>query len=235
MERLERAFQPGGPDATPSFLGNGGALNPYTNSDYDGSDSGSMFSSGEDDQWGGQLGDYNENSSQFPPPPIAFDPLAAGGGFDSDGDVVDANDLDAMLDQGFDDPPHSANNNPFTNGNAYNALGPQISVAPPQMSSTRSLAGPNMQRFALTDDGGGMPPPPLKGGGGASGYSTPNASYIPVSPSTPNSADSSHSTAVESRGKGGHVKQRSGGGSKAGYGPGGPLMEPPSHHKPARF
>ncbi|KZT27983.1 glycosyltransferase family 2 protein [Neolentinus lepideus HHB14362 ss-1] len=71
-----------------------------TRSQYDGSDTLSIASS-EDDHWGGQIGGYNETSSVYPPPPVGlFVPEASV----SRTSLVDGSDLEAMLEQGFDDP-----------------------------------------------------------------------------------------------------------------------------------
>ncbi|CAL1707963.1 unnamed protein product [Somion occarium] len=69
------------------------------NSQYDGSDTYSVTSS-EDDHWGAQIGGYNENSTQYPPPPVGLQPNA----FES-AETVAATDLEAMLEVGFDDRP----------------------------------------------------------------------------------------------------------------------------------
>ncbi|KZT04611.1 glycosyltransferase family 2 protein [Laetiporus sulphureus 93-53] len=73
-------------------------------SSYYSSDSNSIASS-DDDQWGPQIGGYNEHSAAFPPPPVGLIQHT----FSSAESVAGA-DLKAMLDVGFDDrpsPPHS--------------------------------------------------------------------------------------------------------------------------------
>jgi chitin synthase len=69
-------------------------------SQYDGSDSYSITSS-EDDHWGMQIGGYNENSAQYPPPPVAL--IMPEDRALETARTVDANELEAMLESGFDD------------------------------------------------------------------------------------------------------------------------------------
>ncbi|KAJ3776522.1 glycosyltransferase family 2 protein [Lentinula raphanica] len=68
-------------------------------SQYDGSDTYSITSS-EDDHWGMQIGGYNENSAQFPPPPVGLVPEDRAL---QSAKIVDASELEAMLESGFDD------------------------------------------------------------------------------------------------------------------------------------
>lgn len=69
-------------------------------SQYDGSDTHSIASSAEDDQWGSQVGGYNENGAQYPPPPVAFlpaqDALASA-------ETLAGDQLEALLQSGYDD------------------------------------------------------------------------------------------------------------------------------------
>ena len=68
---------------------------------YDGSDTVSIIST-DDDQWGAQIGAYNENSSQFPPPAVGLmvdmNTVAAA-------ETVGKAELEAMLEAGWDDRP----------------------------------------------------------------------------------------------------------------------------------
>ncbi|KAI8969577.1 chitin synthase-domain-containing protein [Trametes punicea] len=84
-----------------AFIGANGELVARSEvySQYDGSDTVSVASS-EEDHWGAQIGGYNENSTQYPPPPVALMPQ----GFES-AETVAASDLEAMLEAGFDDRP----------------------------------------------------------------------------------------------------------------------------------
>lgn len=70
-----------------------------TRSQYDGSDTISVTSS-EDDQWGFQIGGYNEHNVQYPPPPVGLikEQLQTA-------KTVDGAELEAMLEMGFDDRP----------------------------------------------------------------------------------------------------------------------------------
>lgn len=69
-------------------------------SQYDGSDTLSLASSDED-QWGAQIGGYNEHNAQFPPPPVGLivpeeDTLHTA-------KTVDGAELQAMLEHGFEE------------------------------------------------------------------------------------------------------------------------------------
>lgn len=77
-------------------------------SQYDGSDGYSIASS-EDDHWGGQIGGYNENSTQYPPPPVGL--IMIPDTLDT-AKTVDASELEAMLESGFDDRGRSPNTAP---------------------------------------------------------------------------------------------------------------------------
>ena len=68
-------------------------------SQYDGSDTVSVASS-DDDHWGAQIGGYNENSVQYPPPPVGLMPHAL-----ASAETVAAGELEAMLEVGFEDKP----------------------------------------------------------------------------------------------------------------------------------
>jgi len=75
-------------------------------SQYDGSDAYSIASS-EDDTWGGQIGGYNENSVQYPPPPVGL--VMPADRVLETAKTVDASELEAMLESGFDEPsPNTA-------------------------------------------------------------------------------------------------------------------------------
>ncbi|KAF9007978.1 glycosyltransferase family 2 protein [Cyathus striatus] len=69
---------------------------PDARSQYDGSDTLSLQSS-DDDHWGPQIGGYNENHSQYPPPPVGLIPAV------QNAKTVDGSELEAMLESGFDD------------------------------------------------------------------------------------------------------------------------------------
>lgn len=68
---------------------------------YEGSDAYSVTSS-EDDQWGQQVGGYNESSGRYAPPPVGLYNVAASG----EGALVGDSQLEAMLDAGFDESPN---------------------------------------------------------------------------------------------------------------------------------
>ncbi|EJU04233.1 hypothetical protein DACRYDRAFT_20829 [Dacryopinax primogenitus] len=129
-------------------LGNG---SPFSGSPFQGrevmddgydsamSDTVSVVSSNEDDHWGTQIGGYNENSAQYPPPPITL-------GADMDDDflreakTVGKDEMEAMLEEGFDDRP-------------TNDFSPAYRVPPvPAMDSKYFVqAPPAAQRYRLED------------------------------------------------------------------------------------
>ncbi|CDZ98127.1 glycosyltransferase family 2 protein [Phaffia rhodozyma] len=205
QERLERAFSPR-EDGTlaPSFR---------YNSEYDTSDASSMVSSNDDDQWGPQIGVYNENNPSFPPPPIVF------AGDDHDGEIFNENDLEAILDQGFDLPPKSG---PY---GSYGALSSSTSSFNLPHGG-RLMADTTVPRFELSDNPASTTPP--RGGYG----NMQSTAYYPIKassppPSTDLGQSQSSTSAVQRAFGGGHAKQRSGGDSNKHWGPGGPLMDPP--------
>ncbi|KZV61764.1 glycosyltransferase family 2 protein [Peniophora sp. CONT] len=129
--------------------GNGDHLAPngYTESTYEGSDRASVASS--DDQWGDNVGNYDERGSQFPPPPPGLHALANGNNPYGAGKTIDANDLEAMLDAGWDDQP-----SPGASTDALHAA-PSHNVPPtPDTATTpRGRGGPGGMTSALEEPG----------------------------------------------------------------------------------
>ena len=84
-----------------AYIGGNGELTVRSEvfSQYDGSDTVSVASS-DDDHWGAQIGGYNENSVQYPPPPVGLMPHAL-----ASAETVAAGELEAMLEVGFEDKP----------------------------------------------------------------------------------------------------------------------------------
>jgi chitin synthase len=106
------------------------------------SDTNSIVSSVEDDKWGAQIGAYNEHHPSFPPPPatllgpVAPDVL-------ENAPTVNMEELEAMLDQGFDPhPPHNPLDTSPNRGNSGSIL-----------DSTRSGVLPDLprSRYQLQD------------------------------------------------------------------------------------
>lgn len=100
-ERRRREFERAHPSGY--FTGDGDLLSVRTDtrSQYDGSDTLSIGSS-DDDHWGPQIGGYNEHNTQYPPPPVGLNvPSQAL----QNAKTVDAAELEAMLETGFDDRP----------------------------------------------------------------------------------------------------------------------------------
>ncbi|EJF57737.1 glycosyltransferase family 2 protein [Dichomitus squalens LYAD-421 SS1] len=82
-----------------AYIGSNGELVARSEvySQYDGSDTVSVASS-DDDHWGAQIGGYNENSVQYPPPPVTLMPQAL-----ASAETIAGSDLEAMLEVGFDE------------------------------------------------------------------------------------------------------------------------------------
>lgn len=180
------------------------------------SDTTSVVSSVEEDKWGAQIGGYNENHPSFPPPPATL--LQPQAEVLQNAHVVHMDELEAMLDQGFEPvqpqsyepgvpaaPPlarHQLSERPFNSSSrtpggvqhfdAFGPLSPNSSVRDTTPTRMRALSPP-------PSDGQYAIPPPLM--------------------TTPYGV----TTATE-EGKG-HVRKRSGGGaaSEEDYGPFGPL------------
>ncbi|KAI9066622.1 glycosyltransferase family 2 protein [Trametes sanguinea] len=115
-----------------AFLGANGELTARSEvySQYDGSDTVSVASSDED-HWGAQIGGYNENSTQYPPPPVALMPQAL-----ASAETIAGTDLEAMLEAGFDDRPSHGRNMPdasrfqLSDGPKYTPLSRATSPGP---------------------------------------------------------------------------------------------------------
>lgn len=166
-------------------------------SQYDGSDTISLASTAEDDQWGTLIGGYNEHHTAFPPPPVTLLPeeeVLLGSG---SGQTVAASELEAMLEMGFDDP------------------------RPPQRQSST----PSYNRYQLTDGGSATQLPNVNGNGYAPLNSADSGNRIaplpPVlSPTSPVIPFSSRDDDWHRAGPGRHEP---GGRSGERYGPLGPL------------
>ncbi|KAF8513015.1 glycosyltransferase family 2 protein [Hysterangium stoloniferum] len=185
---MARAFPNGYNGSEYHFLGD-------TQSQYDGSDTLSMASS-EEDHWGGQVGTYNENGSQYPPPPPGL--LLPHDQMINTAKTVDGDEMAAMLESGFDDrhPSPFSSTTRFldTNGQPVGSVGYQLSDVP---------SPPRIRPYppALRQDG--LPPRRV------------------VSPRSPTVPVNASSSAIEWKT---HAKKRSGGGGGPGkYGPLGPL------------
>lgn len=190
MERAERAFPSG-------YNSNGNlGVRSEVSSQYESSDTISVTSS-EDDMWGPQIGAYNENSPSYPPPPTGV--LLPRNDVLQSASTVDAADLEAMLQTGFDSD---------NNLSRQNLL---------QSSSSSSSSLP---RYQLMDG---------PGGGARTRYSPvsraeggPVHAPAVMSPTTPTGPNAMSSAVGRSQT---HARQRSGGrgGAPNLYGPLGPL------------
>lgn len=199
---MERAFPQGFPSDQNSLL----TVRRDVLSQYDGSDTLSVTSS-EEDMWGAQVGGYNENSPQYPPPPTGVllpkDDLLA------NANTVDANDLEAMLQSGFDSSRPSSDN--MHSSSSANLL-------------SQSNSGHGLPAFQLSDGPGryNNPYTPLSRQDGP--LSPPPNRHVmsPVSPTVPSNGMSSAVGSIHSQT---HARKRSAGrhGEMHEYGPLGPL------------
>ncbi|KAL4244083.1 Chitin synthase [Abortiporus biennis] len=119
----------------------------------------------EDDHWGAQIGGYNENSMAYPPPPIGLMPQAH-----VSAETVASSDLEAMLENGFDDRPsrtRSPGEQPATRyqlsdsrpgGNGYTPLtraGSPSILSPTTPDATSSAIAEEYRSHAKKRSGGG--------------------------------------------------------------------------------
>lgn len=208
------------------------------------SDSGSMFSS-EDDRWGMQIGQYGEeNPANLPPVGLYnIDETA------SDGGTVDHDQLEAMLDQGWDeeDAPSSGDLTPSTSQGAYGqqSLYQAQQYAQQQPQQPYQYQQTPMKLYHLSDNGPvdstssltridpnassaslGSPLSPRRPSPGADGVVRYDHGY-PLPAVASHGRDSpSKTSGYESRPSDrqpgqGHVKRRSGGGADGFPGTGG--------------
>ncbi|ORY25449.1 chitin synthase-domain-containing protein [Naematelia encephala] len=193
------------------FHGEDGGLAPgraaYARSEYD-SDSGSVFSS-EEDVWGAEIGGYNENNPSFPPPPIAL----PAGAVTPDGETLGMDEMAAILDEGFDDPPAVA----FRSQQTY-------ATSPLNRTAYKPSRSPSPSNMPYPNGNGNY-----NGYPNGAGYGYDNASYSPIdsphTPQMPHSGDSMSSSVESRQGGAGHAKKRSGGAGQDRYGPLGPLAD----------
>ncbi|KIO19050.1 hypothetical protein M407DRAFT_31299 [Tulasnella calospora MUT 4182] len=187
---MERAYPRGFP-ADPMHAPQAGFLRPGTTFSDDGhweSDTVSLVSSNDEDQWGTQIGGYNEHGTMYPPPPQGLNSPSMYEG----GETLGKEELEAMLDQGFDDTP------------------PPLPPLPGGMTQTS-------QRFQLSDGGYGK-----KSNNGytqVGGHHPPPMQHI-TSPISPTVTPDGTSSAVDGERRT-HVKKRSAGGKNMLESPGG--------------
>lgn len=103
-ERRRREFERAHPSGylvgNREYLG----VRPDVYSTFEGSDTFSVASS--EDHWGPQIGEYNENNTQYPPPPPALQPIPK---YALDNaSTIDERDLEAMLESGWDPSPNAS-------------------------------------------------------------------------------------------------------------------------------
>jgi chitin synthase len=177
--------------------------------EFDGGSSDTLsLASSEEDVWGAQIGGYNENSSMMhmpPPPPTAG--IASNPDLMASTTTLGDNDMEALLDAGFDDSPTRSSTR-------YSRSRPPTLPSTPRYQLSESLAAPPRDFQAY---------PPRTGSPGSRQYAPPPRERV-ISPTSPFVPVGASSSAVGWRT---HAKKRSGGkpdsGSGGSYGPLGPL------------
>ncbi|WOO84845.1 Chitin synthase 1 [Vanrija pseudolonga] len=160
----------------------------FGRNDYD-SDAGSIMSS-EEDVWGGDIGGYNEYHPSYPPPPTTLAPETL-----QAAPVVGMDEMAAILDQGFEEPPPQA---------AWRA---ERNAASPLHRTNNQFApgAPGGPGYG----GRSTPPTPPQSSDQYHDASTPiRGAYAAVPGGSPTTHDSI-STGVDARGALGHAKKRS--------------------------
>lgn len=212
---MERAF-PAGYQAG-GMLGVG-MRDDRSNSFYD--DAMSVAST-DDDQWGVQIGGYNENSPAYPPPPA--DVLLPRDELLAEAETIGGADLEAMLDSGWDNEDRSSN------------------ASSSQLLQANGV--PGAPRYQLSDAALGPKPtfnayaPMVQHGAGQYGMQqhAPAGGRTVMSPVSPTVPANGVSSAVGTDRQGAHARKRSGGGRPNAYGPLGPLDPGPGPGAGARF
>ena len=201
---MERAFPNGynGHMLAPAFR-------DEVRSQYDGSDTLSIAST-DDDQWGVNIGGYNEHHPAFPPPPMNV--LLPKEEILKEAEIVGGADLEAMLEVGFDSERKSAYelNTSSTNLLPSSSSSSTTSLPRFQLQDTPSRQRPNNNYapLARSEETMMMHPPP-------------SSALSPTSPTSPIGAVSSGVGERQT-----HARKRSAGrGASSPPGPGnyGPL------------
>lgn len=231
-QEFQRAF------GTKSYHNNPNTLSTYTDGESSRmdftSDTGSMFSS-EDDRWGLQIGQYNEDAATSLPP-VGLYHVDDG----SDGETVDHDRLEAMLDAGWDDDDDPNVDSPRATSPQQNLYQAQQYLPALPNSYYRYEQTP-VKMYQLSDNGPvdsnssltgltavdpndptnniDSPVSPRKPALGTEGRILYDG-QLPPTPTSPSRASPGRSTAFDpapvshnnARGGTGHVKRRSGGG-----------------------
>ncbi|KAJ7129832.1 glycosyltransferase family 2 protein [Mycena crocata] len=179
-ERRRRDFERAHPSGY--FAGDGDLLSAQdARSQYDGSDTLSLSSS-DDDHWGPQIGGYNEHNAKYPPPPVGL--LPPDQALES-AETLGSDELERMLEMGFDDAPQAASASSSSSTMRY-----QLQDSSSASSSTVQL--PNMRGNGYTPITTGQHPPPLvfspttpTGSSGPGRGQTTSPRYGPLGPLDP--------------------------------------------------
>jgi chitin synthase len=171
-----------------------------------------VSSAAEDDQWGTQIGAYNENHSAFPPPPATL--LAPQSEVLQHAQTVGMDELEAMLDQGFEvASPTPSPMEPSSRRQSHHLSSNQHNITRYQLSERLPLQPQHSQSEPI-DSLGPLSLRPKD--------STPPRSRA-ISPISPTTSSHGISSALGSEWKT-HAKKRSGGGADdEDWGPLGPL------------
>lgn len=204
IREMEQAFPTGYPSHNRDFT---------PQHDFDvrsGSSDTLSLASSEEDLWGAQIGGYNENSSAFPPPPPAVGLVAGNPDLMASTTTLGDDDMEALLDSGFDDSPSQRSSTRYSRINRSS-----VHPSTPRYQLTDSLVAPPRDFQAYPNPSPGpisarrSPPVPRER------VISPTSPFVPVDGS---------SSAVQWQS---HAKKRSFGkgsnGSSGEYGPLGPL------------
>lgn len=97
-----------------------------SSSQYEPSDTQSVLSS-DDDHWGPQIGGYNENNPAYPPPPTGV--LMPRSEMLSSASTVNASDLEAMLEVGFESEQNLSRQNLLSSSSSSNSSIPRYQLS----------------------------------------------------------------------------------------------------------
>lgn len=195
---MEVAFPSGYPAEPGQFL-------PRRDFDsHSGSSDTLSLASSEEDMWGAQIGGYNENVSIYVPPPTGAGKIVNNPDLMASSTTLGDDDMEALLDAGFDDSPSRSSN---------------------RMSRSRPTTVASMKRYTLTDtlspnrnDFQAYPPPNAIAS--HHGLRSPSPRERVISPTQPLMPVGAASTAIQWQT---HAKKRSAGKGTPGSGEYGPL------------
>jgi chitin synthase len=196
---MEQAFPSGYPSQNESLVA------PRDFDNRSGSSDTLSLASSDEDMWGAQIGGYNEHNSVFIPPPAAH-VIAANANLMASSETFGDEDMEALLNKGFDDSPRRSS----VRSSRYRPV-PPASTPRYQLSDSLSPVH-DFQAY-----------PPPNSIGSHQSYRTPSPRDRVMTPTLPLVPIGASSSAVQWKT---HAKQRSAGKASPGkgdYGPLGPL------------